>query len=52
MEENWTFSNLADSLQTVKKELEVLRGEHESLISGVENSEEADENTSENKGKF
>lgn len=35
MEENWTFSNLVDSLQTVRKELEVLREEHETIISDV-----------------
>ena len=33
---SWTFLNLVDSLQTVRKELEVLRGEHENIITSSE----------------
>ena len=50
MEENWSFSNLVESLQTVRKELEVLRSEHEISITDVGSTGEKGEEEVEHEG--
>ncbi len=41
MEENWSFPNLVDSLQAIRNDLEVLRGEHENIVTGSDRDEGA-----------
>ncbi len=50
MEENWSFSNLVESLQTVRKELEVLRSEHEISITDVGSTATGEKGEGEHEG--
>lgn len=46
MEDDLSFGSLVDNLQSVRKDLEVLRQEHENIIEGIFKDKEKEEGKS------